>query len=59
MTDTTDAGADRLHAIPVGIEDPLAGRPDQPVPTIAGTPPAPRPAPRLAAVIPLRPAQHR
>jgi hypothetical protein len=57
MTDTTDA--DRLYALPAGIEAPPAGCPDRPVPTIAGTPPAPRPAPRLAAVIPLRPAQHR
>ena len=59
MTDTTDADADRLYAIPAGIEAPPAGRPDRPVPTIAGTPPAPRPAPHLAPVIPLRPAQHR
>ena len=43
MTDTTDADADRLYAIPAGIEAPPAGRPDRPVPTIAGTPPAPGP----------------
>jgi hypothetical protein len=57
MTDITDA--DRLHAILADIEAPRAGRPERPVLTIAGTARAPKPAPRLAPVIPLRPVQHR
>ena len=59
MTDITDAHADWLHAIPAGIEAPLAGRPDRPVLTIARRAAGPKPAARLAPVIPLRPAQHR
>jgi hypothetical protein len=62
MTDVTRdervefyAALGRIEALLIEI----AGRPPAPRLTIAELAPAPKPAPRLAPVIPLRPVQHR
>ena len=66
MTDITDADADWLHAIPAGIEAPLAGRPDRPVLTIARRAAGPQPGgasgtrdPPAASTAPIGSAQER